>query len=901
MWSLLFLLGLLAAVLFFAYKVIQPDWNPPADAYPVRQVQDPYPDDAPWPAMRGDPSNSGRSRQLDLSDRAVTAGELVHFPTGNAIFSTPVIDAQERVYVGSADHKFYALDPHEGGTVLWTRDVGEIIDSAACLGPDGTIYVAAGDGKVHAYAPDGRELWTYDAVHDRAPQQFSFSTNFWFEANVVVGPDGALYVANDDFFLYKMTPAGEILWGFRTGFLIWSAAAFLQDGTVLIAGFDHFLYALDPNTGQLRWSKDLQGALVASPTVGNDGTIYQASFNGNVYAIDGRTRETKWVLETGSHVYASPALAPDNALYVGSTNGTFYAVDVTTGAIRWTYYIGDAIRASAAVGPDPRGVQPYLVYFGGGDGRVYALEPTGTPRWSYNTLEKARDTDYPNINASVALGHSGLVVACSTGDVVWIPYDYYERPDAVGIQVKAGVDTTLEGLHWHYVTPGGRFDRAPLQAGQEILPVNTISLRLIHHAGGRMSPAPLVPDSLAVTADPPFEHRLHLQSDGVTLNVVPEAILHPGTTYRLTVAVDHEVLACDNEAAGEEPSAGMDRPAVTTEPARPARHFVQELAFQTRPVPGKTSLVAREPQCYDIVHMASPQPAIFPSLDQIGLASLTIPFTIVETDPARDTFVGWAVQKFGEAGVPQKRVSLYAFAGRVADDYFVMDSKNCLFEITSFNVPLNLFRVAGLLRPDGTLAPGGTLLIEKDWDIGNFTLMRELGSASPLTPRNLLALLKAGGLVQFVKAALRFFPALVRQFLRGTWDQWGLMNHAGQFLGVGTFKLRPRAPPETPPPGYSVTRFTADPANACVVGELAVPAGYDRWRTPLGILLVNARTSRPVSLKYTTAVKYKRLGPRAIRVTLTVPKVVVTAVRHFRAHLLVDLARVASTEFQFRA
>ena len=104
--------------------------------------------------------------------------------------------------------------------------------------------------------------------------------------------------------------------------------------------------------------------------------------------------------------------------------------------------------------------------------------------------------------------------------------------------------------------------------------------------------------------------------------------------------------------------------------------------------------------------MAIPQPTIVPSLDQIGLASLNIPFALIESDPEEKTFSAFAVQKFGEVGVPQKRISRYAFTGKVVDDYFLMDCKNCEFEITAFSIPLDLFRISGFLRPGGTGVDG---------------------------------------------------------------------------------------------------------------------------------------------------------------------------------------------------
>jgi|SRR5947209_9587407 len=63
--------------------------------------------------MRGDERNTGcRAEPLELRPDL----ELGIFKTGNAIFSTPVIDAEEKIYVGSADQRFYAIDPLAGRT-----------------------------------------------------------------------------------------------------------------------------------------------------------------------------------------------------------------------------------------------------------------------------------------------------------------------------------------------------------------------------------------------------------------------------------------------------------------------------------------------------------------------------------------------------------------------------------------------------------------------------------------------------------------------------------------------------------------------------------------------------------------------------------------------------------------
>ncbi|TFF85368.1 MAG: hypothetical protein EU551_04200, partial [Promethearchaeota archaeon] len=109
-----------------------------------KKLKNPYSKNAAWPCMRGNTKNTGRLHDLEHWKNPGITPKAIHFRTENAIFSTPIIGELERIFVGSADHKFYAFDPHEG-IEEWSSEVGEIIDSAGCIDEDGTIYVAAGD------------------------------------------------------------------------------------------------------------------------------------------------------------------------------------------------------------------------------------------------------------------------------------------------------------------------------------------------------------------------------------------------------------------------------------------------------------------------------------------------------------------------------------------------------------------------------------------------------------------------------------------------------------------------------------------------------------------------------------------------------------------------------------
>jgi outer membrane protein assembly factor BamB len=842
---------------------------------------------SPWPSMRGDSRNRGVTSSLEWKARGHAELAVSRFRTGNGIFSTPVIDADDKLYVGSADRKFYAFDPL-AGTELWHVDIGGIIDSAACIDDErGIVYVAGGDGKIHAFSKaDGRELWSRDFLHDRSKDQFSLSSNYWFEANIVIGPDGFLYAANDDFYLYKLSPDdGRIVWGYRTGFLVWSAPSFGDDGCVYLPGFDHDFHAVDMVTGKLRWKVDMRGSLVSSAAVGSDGTIYVASFSRNVYAIYPGTRngnrngkgKLKWTFQTGGHVYASPAIAPDGTVYVGSTSGTFHAIDAATGKQKWSCYIGDAIRCSASAGPDPEGIEPYLVYFGGGDGMVYAMTPDGNLRWSFDIIPKAVETDYPNINSSVALGNIGLSVASAGGDVVWIPYNYYlTNPDDPGLVRGKLFSAQSPGPAWHFITPGGKVDRGATGLNSrriEVYPVSTISLRLLMHGATIVAPVEIDPSSIKVDTAPPFACRVELQSNGCTINVILLEILQPGKYYDVKVGVAYRY---DGKVGRLDAS----------------------IPFEVVNEPGKASIVSFPGKVFDIVKMAIPQPPIIPSLNQIGFASLVIPFTIVAHDPASKSFVAWAVQEVADY-VPQERVSVYAFSGKYQGDFFTMEARSCNFEITAFTISLDMLRFAGKIEANGTASTGGSLLVDKYWGHSKLKVLGNLGSSSPITASVMLKQLKAVGARRFFPAVFQILRSLFRILLRDTWTSWGLINNRDQLIGVGTFKIQDSGKVVRIPDAsdYSVTNFAHDKAKRRFTAVVSCPPGDDA--AVLRIFLVDTGKMEAMPINYNACNTQHRSGS-TVEVVLSVPKHVALTSETYRAMLMHGLRVLGTLDVAWR-
>ena len=61
---------------------------------------------------------------------------------------------------------------------------------------------------------------------------------------------------------------------------------------------------------------------------------------------------------------------------MGSEDGKLYAIN-PKGTLKWSYTAGGAVNSSPAIGADG------TVYVGSWDFKLYAINPKGTPEWSY--------------------------------------------------------------------------------------------------------------------------------------------------------------------------------------------------------------------------------------------------------------------------------------------------------------------------------------------------------------------------------------------------------------------------------------------------------------------------------------------------------------------------------------
>ncbi len=718
--------------------------------------------DAPWPEFRRDRRNTG-STPLP----AAYAGDAPWtFHTEKGIFSTPVISGDGTVYVGSADHYFYALNPD--GTLKWKFKTGGIIDSAAALhqpepgSSRGPVTFISGDGIMYHLRTDGgpadpqqRVLWTFDASHEPGAGYLN-----WWEGNVAVGYDGTIFAGNTNWNYYAIHPDGTVKWKYATGSNNWSMAAYGDDGVIYLGSLDTQVRAILPN-GTKNWSKRTLGMIAASAAIGADGTVYVGSFDSYFYALDPQTGKTKWSFKTGNHIYSSAALTPD-AVYFGSTDGVLYALD-TSGKLKWSYETGDPIRSSPAVGRAPEGEQGGIVYFGNGKGVLYALNTRdGSRRWSYDTTpEPAELRDRNDLNGSPALGKTGVYIGGEHGNVCYVPYDYpLHHPDPRAC-VRPEQDAPPDGVHLDFVTPGGStLAEAPATIGASAV----LTFRLTVRQQNKTGDARMQRSTTKVEVTPAFPYTLETSADGHFLHLRPLDLLTPGTAYTVALSGDYRTggMHLGNLTFGGSKAGVFSR----TFTFRTAGSGTAAPPFTV----GPTKVAALE-----LTRLAVPIPAMMPSLNQIGFDyfdCILSTVAVADTDSSGNRkVVCWMTgAERGDDGVLRaapKPDLMFPLNGVFRGDQFILRNEGFNLTVQGVRIPFKLLEFRGQLNPDHSLATGACTY----------------GEADALSVPSFGPLLVLAGLANDVYRKLVVFGTYVTR----AYDERGMANLSPEGVAAGDF------------------------------------------------------------------------------------------------------------------
>jgi len=210
----------------------------------------------------------------------------------------------------------------------------------------------------------------------------------------------------------------EVKWTFHANGQIISSPA-VDGGTIFVGSTGGFLYAVDRAAGTEKWKFETKSRIASSPAVAG-GLVFFGAYDGRFYAVETATGKLKWKFETAGekqfsarHLHGmQPAdqIMPDpwdfwesspvvwnGAIYFGSGDGNIYALDATTGALKWKFKTGDVVHASPAIADG-------MLFIGSWDSYFYALDAaTGAEKWRFKTGEDTVVHNQVGIQSSAAV------------------------------------------------------------------------------------------------------------------------------------------------------------------------------------------------------------------------------------------------------------------------------------------------------------------------------------------------------------------------------------------------------------------------------------------------------------------------------------------------------------------
>lgn len=189
-----------------------------------------------------------------------------------------------------------------------------------------------------------------------------------------------------------------------------------------------FIFCFQAGYGQsappLLWKFKAAGPFIASPVI-DSGLVFCSSLDSNLYAMDMKTGVQKWRFNTGA-ANRSTVLVHGRVLYLLGGNATLYCLDKRTGKKQWTFKTGGEKKYSLYGFADHFQSSPMWnegrLYFGSGDGNIYALEAkTGGLLWKFATQNVVHTTPAVQRDKVLVGSFDGYFYALNknTGALIW--------------------------------------------------------------------------------------------------------------------------------------------------------------------------------------------------------------------------------------------------------------------------------------------------------------------------------------------------------------------------------------------------------------------------------------------------------------------------------------------------
>ncbi|MFN8446672.1 MAG: PQQ-binding-like beta-propeller repeat protein [Caldilineaceae bacterium] len=352
------------------------------------------------------------------------------------------------------------------------------VPGSPAVASDGTIYLPVGEldtntaGFLYAINPNGTQKWKLEV------QMLPSATA------PAIGPTGMIYLhgnGKEDSLsavekLIAVSPSGVLSWTFPFNSGVVTSTSYVQsspaigsDGTIYVGSQDSKLYALNPN-GTVKWAiSPAHASIASSPALSVDGkTVYIVDSTTTLHAYSSAgVWQWSFPLATPAMNTAniqSPAVGQDGTIYVGSPDKWLYAIK-PTGTLKWRFETGSTIYSTPAIASDG------TIYLAS-DG-LYAIKSDGSKKWKFGTMSFS--------SASPIVGGDGLI---------------YWRADFTAYAIKADGNE-----QWHLdINP---FSVSSLEPSAALGTTGELYLSTTTWlAGGQNGLHAVKPPSLPVTATP---------------------------------------------------------------------------------------------------------------------------------------------------------------------------------------------------------------------------------------------------------------------------------------------------------------------------------------------------------------------------------------------------------------
>jgi outer membrane protein assembly factor BamB len=197
---------------------------------------------------------------------------------------------------------------------------------------------------------------------------------------------------------------GEVVWSVDLEGAVKGSIAL--EGEVVFASADEYFYAIDKNTGEDLWGKDITHPIEATPAIHN-GNVIISDITKGVYSFAINSGKQNWFypITNGS---SGTFLIHKNKLFIGDNDGAIHSIDPTNGQEIWIFsqtctdpFSCPSIQTSLVMSQDK-------IFFGNDAGIMFSLSLDGKLLWQYKHSERV-------YYESAAISGNNIVMAGKVG------------------------------------------------------------------------------------------------------------------------------------------------------------------------------------------------------------------------------------------------------------------------------------------------------------------------------------------------------------------------------------------------------------------------------------------------------------------------------------------------------